>query len=244
MDGEEHYREHILALFPSLPHLSTLSPRVAPLSLSSPRYGEWGGDVWTDEGKKKRGKFRFWKRGSPLFLSLPAARANGLVQCADFCRKLPESVCVFECVCRGKWRDTPSGFFLTRVHHLLELLGFLCIVYDCVCVCLSDRDLDLAPWKRQHFSTLFHYGRNTHSRLIIHAGYRHLSHSFRWRDTTNDKKQGWKGVWEGRDAAVPLTKTADTSDPREKKKRGPFVWPDLKASFFPGPLHISPFCLK
>lgn len=136
MDGKDHYREHILALFPSLPHLSTLSPRVAPLSLSSPRYGEWGGDVWTDEGKKKRGKFRSWKRGSPLFLSLPAARANGLVQCADFCRKLPESVCVFECVCRGKWRDTPSGFFLTRVHHLLELLGFLCIVYDRVCVCV------------------------------------------------------------------------------------------------------------
>lgn len=169
--------------------------------------------------KKKRKVSVLEARFTSVPLS-PSSKANGLVQCADFCRKLPESVCVFECVCRGKWRDTPSGFFLTRVHHLLELLGFLCIVYDCVCVCLSDRDLDLAPWKRQHFSTLFHYGRNTHSRLIIHAGYRHLSHSFRWRDTTNDKKQGWKGVWEGRDAAVPLTKTADTSDPREKKKRG------------------------
>lgn len=31
---------------------------------------------------------------------------------------------------------------------------------------------------------------------------------------------------------------------RKKKKKGPFVWPDLKASFFPGPLHISLFCLK
>lgn len=33
--------------------------------------------------------------------SLPAARANGLVQCADFCRKLPETVyfCLSFCVC-------------------------------------------------------------------------------------------------------------------------------------------------
>lgn len=118
---------HFSHLFPISPHFHLASP----LFLIHPHATESeGGDVWTDEDKKKEGKFR----GSPLFLSLPAARANGLVQCADFCRKLPESVCVFVCVCRGKWRDTPNGFFLMRVHHLLELLGFLCIVYDCVCV--------------------------------------------------------------------------------------------------------------
>lgn len=51
--------------------------------------------------------------------SLPAARANGLVQCADFCRKLPETVCIFVslsvCVCCGKCSDIPWD------SHLLEL---------------------------------------------------------------------------------------------------------------------------
>lgn len=123
---------HFSPLFPISPHFHLASP----LFLFHPHATESEGEMFGQMRVKKRGKFRFWKRGSPLFLSLPAARANGLVQCADFCRKLPESVCVFECVCRGKWRDTPSGFFLTRVHHLLELLGFLCIVYDRVCVCV------------------------------------------------------------------------------------------------------------
>lgn len=72
---------------------------------------------------RKRAKFGFFYGQVHFDLPLPAARPNGLVQCADFCRKLLETLCVHACVC-----VCCSGccnlFFPARAHHLLQLWAF------------------------------------------------------------------------------------------------------------------------
>lgn len=92
-----------LFLHPISFHCSPISPHhfcptftpSCPLSLSSLYCREREGclETWLEKEKS-------FGSGSKVHLcfSLPAARANGLVQCADFCRKLPETVCVFRCV--------------------------------------------------------------------------------------------------------------------------------------------------
>lgn len=68
--------------------------------------------------------------------------------------------------------------FIRRVLMCMRL-WFSLVPTGTVDVYICDRDLDLAPWKRQHFSTLFHYCRNTYGHLIIHCSYCQLSHSSR-----------------------------------------------------------------
>lgn len=77
---------------------STLSPCLAPISLSSQRCWEREGGCLERWLEKEQSLGSFMAKFTSS-LPLPAARPNGLVQCADFCRKLLETLCVRVCVC-------------------------------------------------------------------------------------------------------------------------------------------------
>ena len=156
---------------------------------------------------RKRGKFLGL---GAEFTSVPLSqqqRANGLVQCADFCRKLPVCVLVWVCVCSGKYRDITHNSFLAWVKHLLEPWAFY-LVRLSVCWWFSvvpTRDLEvwLRVFKRQGsgYSSVNTFPlcsiiAATHGCLIIHACHRHVSPAVRWKQQTTER--GWE--WRGEDA--------------------------------------------
>lgn len=71
---------------------------------------------------RKRAKFGFFYGQVHFGLPLPAARPNGLVQCADFCRKLLETLCARACVCVVQ---VVAIFFSCTSTSLVAALGFL-----------------------------------------------------------------------------------------------------------------------
>ena len=89
-------------LFPTFPHF------FPPCTQSAlPRHFHLAFSPFSLHCREKEGCLERWlekeesfRPGSKVHLcfSPPAARANGLVQCADFCRKLRETVCVNVCV--------------------------------------------------------------------------------------------------------------------------------------------------
>lgn len=95
-----------LFLAPNFFHLPSPEPvtLLHTFTLSCPHFSfiatllREGGGMF-GEMIRKRAKFGSFYGQVHFSLPLPAARPNGLVQCADFCRKLVETLCVRVCVC-------------------------------------------------------------------------------------------------------------------------------------------------
>lgn len=115
-----------LFLAPNFFHLPSPEPvtLLYTFTLSCPHFSfiatllREGGGMF-GEMIRKRAKFGFFYGQVHFSLPLPAERPNGLVQCADFCRKLLETLCVRMC-CSGC-----CNLFSCTSTSLVAALGFL-----------------------------------------------------------------------------------------------------------------------
>lgn len=121
-------------LAPNFFHLPSLEPvtLLHTFTLSCPHFSfiaillREGGGMF-GEMIRKRAKFGFFYGQVHFCLPFPAARPNGLVQSADFCRKLLEILRVRVCVCVVR---VVAIFFPARAHHLLQLWAFYLALYE------------------------------------------------------------------------------------------------------------------
>lgn len=197
---------------------------------------------WLEKKKKKEKRAKFWYFYGQVSSCLLLPAANGWVQCADFCRKLQETLSVCACVCCCCCRRR-NLFLPSTSASLVAQLGFLSTRCDAR---VKRHESRFSFMKLSHFVP----AAERHSGLwIIHAGHRHLPRSRREKPLLTTEGM------EGAEQKEEQEEEEELLPHRHFEKNrwhfrftdgpnGTFYRPDLKATFPPSAVRVDHFLKK